>query len=202
MDDGLPGTDAVRSRERRDRGSGGDCQQPHRAPYPALSRQVLSEYHGGERAQRGQPHDEAAMQIRPQRENRNREPYGGAATVVVAGKNREDGTHQGEGEDLRSELEVGSQGRAGGDEDGELDARRRFGFLQRQHEEQDRRSRAGELHQLESDGAEGVVYRGHQDFAQPFMVEPQMSRRRIRIRIVKNQLALREHVLSESHVTP
>src|ERR1039457_4146266 len=114
MDDGLPGTDAVRSRERRDRGSDGYRQQPHRATHTAAIRQVLDEYHGGERAQRGETHDEAAVQIRPHRENRNREPHRGAATVVVPRKNRADGTHQDEGENLRSELEMTRPGRAWG----------------------------------------------------------------------------------------
>src|SRR5271166_4072343 len=64
----------------------------------------------------------------------------------------------------------------------ELQRHRRINFGQSPHQKNYQCHAASKLHQLQADDTAEIVERAHQRLAQPFVIEPQMPGRRIRIR--------------------
>jgi len=97
----------------------------------------------------------------------------------VAAEQRDDRGQREEIEERRPELHRGQEHQRYNHQDGNLREHRRGGFGHREDHEADGAGGAGELEQLQAPRAEQVEERAHCHFAEPFVTQPEIARRRI-----------------------
>src|SRR5713101_7005312 len=119
----IPGADSIWRRERRGKSQRRYRAESKGASNPATIDDVLHRGNRREDPERRDSENKSAVQIRPQREHRNREPELRATTINLACKQVRQRAKQSEGEHLRPELNLRSYRDGGRDQSRELNQR-------------------------------------------------------------------------------
>jgi hypothetical protein len=123
----LPHSGAVRINQRGRDGGDGQHGELRSAPPSRARSEIAERRDGGVESQRGDTDEEAAVQVRPQRHQRDREPQPRVAAIIVASKQGEQRAQQHEAEHLRAKLRLQQEPACRREQDDKLDGGRRAG---------------------------------------------------------------------------
>ena len=171
-------------------------------PRPRASRYILRRAGYGINPERGQADEESAVEIRPQREHRHRQPQGRAPPIALARQHRDQRREKNVVEELRPELHLLNQHDRHPGERGKLRRDRSGGLGKSRRQQGHDRARAQELEQLQPGDAESVVNERHNYFEKPFVIDPSVTRRRVGKDVRVYQMAGPEHYLAVADVAP
>jgi len=200
--DGRPQPGAVGIDERARRGGRGESHQSRSVAPSRMRGDILEECDGRVERQRREADKETAVQVRPKRHQRKRQPKPGVAPVGVAREQCEERAEQHEAEHLRPQLRLQHKSARRREQDRKLDRGRRAGGRLAVGDQGHRRRRAHELPELQPDHTGRIVNQSHGDFRQPLVIAPSIAPRGVGIRIVMEQMACGDEGLAEAQMAP